>query len=480
MASAAVPLAVFHPVRGDEAGMSARILVVDDIAANLRLLEARLNAEYYEVALASSGPEALRRAEDWLPDVILLDVMMPGMDGYEVCRRLKANPATVHIPVVMVTALVDPAERVRGLEAGADDFLSKPVDHATLFARLRALLRVKQVLDAFRLRAETANDLGFEPQQRPSDDIAGSVVLLATEDTNEAELISEVLTAFGVSLHQAGNSAEAWAMLGQGGFDLALLSLSLEGDSGLRLASRLRAQALTRDLPVMLIADTDQRAQLLRGFDLGANDHVFRPVDPNELRARVRNQVRRKRYQERLRADLDRSLELAVTDSLTGLRNRRYITRHLEGLLRGGQTALLLLDVDRFKAVNDTYGHAAGDVVLKVVARRMKEHLRAVDVLARFGGEEFVVAMASATEEEALQVAERLRTAISEETVTLEGGIPLRVTVSIGVALALPGEDLPRLTAAADAALYRAKANGRDRVELANGEDHHACGIGAA
>ncbi|MFC7609480.1 response regulator [Teichococcus aestuarii] len=147
--------------------MSARILVVDDIAANLRLLEARLNAEYYEVALASSGPEALRRAEDWLPDVILLDVMMPGMDGYEVCRRLKANSVTAHIPVVMVTALVDPAERVRGLEAGADDFLSKPVDHATLFARLRALLRVKQVLDAFRLRAETANDLGFEPQPRP-------------------------------------------------------------------------------------------------------------------------------------------------------------------------------------------------------------------------------------------------------------------------------------------------------------------------
>ncbi|PHK96950.1 PleD family two-component system response regulator [Pseudoroseomonas rhizosphaerae] len=460
--------------------MSARILVVDDIAANLRLLEARLNAEYYEVALAASGPEALRRAEDWLPDVILLDVMMPGMDGYEVCRRLKACAVTAHIPVVMVTALVDPAERVRGLEAGADDFLSKPVDHATLFARLRALLRVKQVLDAFRLRAETANDLGFEPQPRPSDDVAGAMVLMTTEDINEAELISEVLTASGVTLCQAANSAEAWSMLGQGSYDLALLSLSLEGDSGLRLASRLRAQASTRDLPVMLIADADQRAQLLRGFDLGANDHVFRPVDPNELRARVRNQVRRKRYQERLRADLDRSLELAVTDSLTGLRNRRYITRHLEGLLRSGQAALLLLDVDRFKAVNDTHGHAAGDMVLRVVAQRMKEHLRAVDVLARFGGEEFVVAMANATEEEAMQVAERLRTAVAEEAVRLEGGMSLRITASIGVALARPGEGLQQLMAAADAALYRAKGNGRDRVELATGEDRRTCDIGAA
>src|SRR4051794_3087873 len=139
--------------------VTARILVVDDIAANLRLLEAKLLNEYYEVALAASGPEALATAARWSPDVILLDVMMPGMDGYEVCRRLKENGATAHMPVVMITALIDPVERVRGLEAGADDFLSKPVDDATLFARLRALLRVKQVQDAWRLRSDTARDL---------------------------------------------------------------------------------------------------------------------------------------------------------------------------------------------------------------------------------------------------------------------------------------------------------------------------------
>ncbi|ONG58757.1 PleD family two-component system response regulator [Pseudoroseomonas deserti] len=451
--------------------MTARVLVVDDIAANLRLLEARLNAEYYEVTLASSGPEALQRAEEWMPDVILLDVMMPGMDGYEVCRRLKANPLTAQIPVVMVTALVDPAERVRGLEAGADDFLSKPVDHPTLFARLRALLRMKQVLDAFRLRAETALDLGFEPQERPSESIAGAAVLLATEDVNEAELLGSVLAAEGVTLQLAGSLTEAWAALSQGRHDLAMLSLSLEGGEGLRLASRLRAQAATRDLPLLLIADADQRAQVLRGFDLGANDHVLRPVDPNELRARIRNQIRRKRYQERLRADLDRSLELAVTDSLTGLRNRRYVTRHLEGLLRAGAVAVLLLDVDRFKAVNDTYGHAVGDQVLREVAGRMKEHLRAVDVVARFGGEEFIVAMAETQQEEALQVANRLRQAMAEQPVVIGQAQSLSITASIGVALTGQGQNLATLVAAADSALYRAKANGRNRVELAGPED---------
>jgi two-component system cell cycle response regulator len=460
--------------------MSARILVVDDIAANLRLLEARLNAEYYEVALASSGPEALAKAAEWAPDVILLDVMMPGMDGYEVCRRLKANPLTSSTAVVMITALVDPAERVRGLEAGADDFLSKPVDHPTLFARLRALLRMKQVLDAFRLRAETARDLGFAPEPQPSASIAGAEALLVTEDVNEAELLSSVLSGDGVHVHLAVNSATAWQMLSDGQFDLALLSLSLDGVGGLRFASRLRAQAQTRDLPVLLIADEDQRPMILRGFDLGANDHVQRPVDPNELRARVRNQIRRKRYQERLRAELDRSLEMAVTDGLTGLRNRRYITSHLEGLLRAGGAALLMLDVDRFKAVNDTHGHAAGDEVLREVAQRLKQPLRATDVVARFGGEEFVVAMAAADAEEAMQVAERLRQSLVETPVELDRMAPLYITASIGVAVSRPGDTLHDLTSAADAALYRAKANGRNRVELAEPEDWQARTTGTA
>ncbi|MFC7735926.1 PleD family two-component system response regulator [Roseomonas sp. GCM10028921] len=458
--------------------MTARVLVVDDIAANLKLLEARLNAEYYEVALASSGTEALRLAQLWSPDVILLDVMMPGMDGYEVCRVLKASPVTAHIPVVMITALVDQAERVRGLEAGADDFLSKPVDHATLFARLRALLRTKQVLDAFRLRAETARDLGFEPMPDPSRSVAGAHALLATEDDAEAASLTSTLAQDGVSVTRAADAVTAWQRLLEENVDLAVLSLWLDDGEGLRLASRLRAQSSTRDVPVLLIADTDQRNQVLRGFDLGANDHVLRPVDANELRARARNQIRRKRYQERLRADLQRSLEMAVTDSLTGLRNRRYVTRHLEGLLRTGGATLLLIDVDRFKAVNDTYGHAVGDVVLREVAERLRVHLRAVDVVARFGGEEFVVAMAPQPADDAGTVAERLRAAVSD-TPVVAGEISLAVSISIGVAVAMPDCTVNGLAATADVALYRAKANGRNRVEIAGPEDWAPAEIGS-
>ncbi|TPG55507.1 PleD family two-component system response regulator [Roseomonas nepalensis] len=450
--------------------MTARVLVVDDIAANLKLLEARLNAEYYEVALANSGPEALRLAQSWSPDVILLDVMMPGMDGYEVCRLLKGSPLTSYIPVVMITALVDQAERVRGLEAGADDFLSKPVDHATLFARLRALLRTKQVLDAFRLRAETAKDLGFEPMPDPSRSVTGASALLATEDDGEAASLAAILAQDGIRVTRAPDAATAWARLLGDDFDLAVLSLWLDEGEGLRLASRMRAQASTREVPVLLVADVDQRNQVLRGFDLGANDHVLRPVDANELRARARNQIRRKRYQERLRGDLQRSLELAVTDSLTGLRNRRYVTRHLEGLLRAGGATMLLIDVDRFKTVNDTYGHGFGDAVLKEVAERLRLHLRAVDVVARFGGEEFVVAMSPQPPEDATMVAERLRLSICERPIRV-GERSLEVSISIGVAVAVPECTVDTLAGTADLALYRAKEKGRNRIEVADGAD---------
>ncbi|MDO9708426.1 PleD family two-component system response regulator [Paracraurococcus lichenis] len=453
--------------------MTARILVVDDIPANLRLLEAKLLAEYYEVALASSGPEALAVAARWSPDVILLDVMMPGMDGFEVCRRLKAQDSTAHLPVVMVTALIDQAERVRGLEAGADDFLSKPVDDATMFARLRALLRVKQVLDAWRQRSETARQLGIEPPPEPHAGIEGARALVLSQAADEAGRIAEALAADGVTVRTETDLEAARGILVEGGFDLAVLCLPPEGGEVLRLASRLRAETATRDLPVLLAADPGQRGLVLRGFDLGASDHVLRPIDPNELRARARNQIRRKWYQEKLRHDLDRSLELAVTDPLTGLRNRRFVRRHLEGVLRDTAAAVMLLDVDRFKAINDTHGHAAGDLALKHVADRLRSHLRAADVLARYGGEEFMVVLASAPKDYAAAVAERLRLAIGGTPVPT-GAKDLPVTVSIGLAIAPAGCPVASVIAAADAALYRAKAGGRDRVEQAAPDDFNA------
>ena len=452
--------------------MTARILVVDDSLANRRLLEARLQDEYFEVTGAGSGPEALALAARWAPDIILLDVLMPGMDGFEVCQRLKAQPNTAHIPVVMITSLNEHHERVRGLSVGADDFLLKPVDQATLFARLRALLRVKQVLDAWRLRAETVRDLGFEPPSAPPEDFLGAQVLLLAGN-GEIPALSQALTLDGMQATQVAHETELWGALRDKAarYDMVLASLPMPESDPLRLASRLRAEAETRDLPLMLIADPDQRDLVLRAFELGASDHVLRPINEEELRARVRNQVRRRRYQMRLRAEFDRSLELAVTDGLTGLRNRRYVFRHLDQLLRGGTICgVLMIDVDRFKPLNDYYGHAAGDAALREVAARLREHVRASDIVARYGGEEFLVVMAGAGPEETAVIADRLRIAVAESAIDL-GYLKLPVTISIGSALSAPNTDPEALLAAADSAMYRAKALGRNRVEAAIAED---------
>lgn len=451
--------------------MTARILIVDDVPANTRLLEAKLSAEYYQVATAQDGFEALRIAQSWQPDLILLDVMMPAMDGYECCRRLKQDVETLHIPVVMVTALSEPRERLRGLDAGADDFLSKPVEYDTLLARARSLVRLKRLLDEWRARGQTARALGLtgDPAVVPS--VAGARALVIDDWDLGADVVQLALSREGVVTTRARTITEAGALCDTMEFDLVLLSLSLASEDPLLFASRFRAADQTREIPLLLLAEIEQRERLLRGFDMGASDWLQRPLDENEVRARSRNLIRRKHYQDRLRADLGHALEMALTDPLTGLYNRRYLKRHLHGLLHGPNLpglAVLMIDLDRFKDVNDEHGHAAGDLALKAVAEALRSITRVFDSLARYGGEEFVLVMPGTTQAEATAVADRLRASIEAMAFTTEAGTKHRLTISIGVAWCdsreTPADELLKQ---ADEALYAAKRAGRNRVVIA-------------
>jgi two-component system, cell cycle response regulator len=451
--------------------MTGRILVVDDVPANVRLLEAKLTAEYYQIATAADGIEALRLAHSWQPDLILLDVMMPGMDGYDACARLKEDPQTLHIPVVMITTLGEPSERVRGLEAGADDFLTKPVEFDTLLVRVRSLIQLKRMLDEWRARGETARALGLSADAGLEPSIAGARALIVDDWDVGAEAIQEALTNEGIVPGRARSEAEALALAENMPFDLVVLSLSMAGDDPLRLASRLRADDATHSVPLLLIAEVEQRKRLLRGVELGANDWVLRPVDDNELRVRARNQIRRKFYQDRLRADLGHALEMALTDPLTELYNQRYLMRHLRGLLATGQQrgiAVLMVDIDHFKAVNDHWGHATGDRALKAVAETLRSRTRVFDSLARYGGEEFVVVMSGVNAAFALGAAERLRQSIQDMEFSPDRQTQHRLTISVGVSASADGEvTAEQLLQAADQALYAAKGGGRNRVVLA-------------
>lgn len=449
--------------------MTARILIVDDVPANTRLLEAKLSAEYYQVVAAQDGSEAIRLAHSWQPDLILLDVMMPDMDGFETCRRLKEDGLTAHIPVVMVTALGEPSERLRGLEVGADDFLTKPVEYDTLLARVRSLVRLKRLLDEWRLRGETARALGLssEPDEPPP--VAGARALVVDDWDLGAQTVQDALSREGILPGRAGSEAEAFSLAAAIPFDLIVLSLSMTAEDPLWLASRLRTTDTTQDIPLLLIAEPEQKGQLLRGFDIGANDWLLRPIDQNELRARARNQIRRKFYQDRLRSDLGNALEMALTDPLTGFYNQRYLMRHLRGQLVGGRQeglAAMMIDVDHFKVVNDRFGHAAGDCALKLIADTLRGRTRVFDSIARYGGEEFVVVMPGAGLRDAMAAAERLRAAIAGLRFMPQPGVIHPLTVSIGLAFAGPRTGTAELLLqAADQAMYRAKRTGRNRVE---------------
>ncbi len=453
--------------------MTARILIVDDVPANIALLDAKLTAEYYHVVSVQDGFEAIRLAHAWQPDLILLDVLMPDLDGFETCRRLKADHATQHIPIVMVTALSEPSERLRGLEAGADDFLSKPVDFETLLARTRSMVRLKRMLDELRARGETARELGLADATTLVPDVSGARALVIDDNDLGAQSIQDALAREGIIPGRAASESQAMALTAAISFDLIVLSLSMTTVDPLRLASRLRASDVTHTIPLLLIAEPDQRRQLLRGFDLGANDWLVRPLDANELRVRARNQIRRRFYQDRLRADFGSALEMALTDPLTGFYNQRYLMRHLRGLLAAGQSgfiSLMMIDVDNFKAINDRFGHAVGDVALKAIAETLRSGTRVFDTIARYGGEEFVVVMPGAGTADAMIAAERLRSAIERMIFMPVEGVHVPLTVSIGVAFAEGPHVTPEtLLQAADHVMYQAKRAGRNRVLAVSG-----------
>jgi two-component system cell cycle response regulator len=457
--------------------MTARILVVDDIDVNVRLLEAKLLAEYYDVITANDGESALTITKEQSPDLLLLDVMMPGMDGYEVCERLKADPETMHIPIVMVTALNDMSDRVRGLEAGADDFLTKPVNDVALFARIRSLVRLKRASDEWRTREATFIRVGADskPVEAVDPGLNGNILLVMGEREGPQHIIDRLEERDHVA-RLATSLDEAKSLAIKTEFDLILVNDSREDGDALRLCSQLRSDERTRQIPILLMVYEGDEDRFAKALELGVNDYVIKPVDRDELHARTRSQIRRKRYEDELRSNYHRSLTAALTDDLTGLNNRRFLEAHFEevvGMLAPAAkpVSLMLLDIDKFKQINDRFGHSVGDVVLQGVSGRMQTSLRGFDTAVRYGGEEFVVLMPNTPASAALAAAERLCRTMNSTPFSGSGDSgEVEVTVSIGLVTGVAGEaSLGELIRMADEALYEAKNAGRNRVVVSNG-----------
>lgn len=444
--------------------MSARILIVDDLAPNLRLLEVKLAAQYYDVVTAMSGKQALELAESEKFDLILLDAMMPGLSGFEVCKRLKSNPVTWHIPVVMVTALEETRDRIRGLEAGADDFITKPIDDFNLLARVKSLLRLKMVTD--QLLSHTGHSMeNSRPMLEVLDKRNGRILIVDDHILKLAKISDPLRDMHEIVIETDPKKA---VDLINNSIDLVIVSLVTTKFDGLRFCARLRSDAVTRDTPILAIGDPEDEATLVRAYDIGINDTLMHPIEAQELKARVNTQLRRKFYADSLKHNFSESMEMVVTDPMTGLGNRRHFDRSVAPLFdqlnESGQAfSLVIFDVDHFKRVNDILGHDVGDIVLKEVAARLASNMRSIDVVSRYGGEEFLIAMADTDQEAAVFAADRIRSLIGGTPITV-GDQAFSIAVSAGVSEARKGEQFRDVFKRADGALYSAKQAGRNQV----------------
>ena len=454
--------------------MAGKILIVDDVATNRIVLKVKLAAAYYETVQAASGAEAIALTREVRPDLVLLDVELPDMDGITVCERLKADPATRDIPVVMITAFHDTARKMEALQAGAEEVFWKPLDEMVLLARLRSLLRARETAEQLGLRDSTYRELGFA---EPAPDFAPKALVGLV--AGQADTALAWKRALQPHLEDRILVLDREAALGSypGGRvpDVFVVAADLaRPGEGLGLMSDLRSRPATRYSSVCVMLPAERREVAAVALDFGAADLLEDSADPAEMAIRIQTQIARKRQSDRLRASVADGLRLAMTDPLTGLHNRRYALPHLARIAEraeatGRRFAVMVLDLDRFKAINDTLGHAAGDAVLVEVAERLRSNLRAVDLIARFGGEEFLVALPDTTAEAARATAERLCRVVGERPVRLKEGDSVRVTTSVGLVLGERGSPgVEELIGLADAALLESKARGRNLVTLAD------------
>jgi two-component system cell cycle response regulator len=448
--------------------MTATILVVDDLPQNVEILCTKLTSEYYNVISASSAAQAFDLLLSNKIDVIILDVMMPEMDGIEFCKILKNTPYTTHIPVIMVTALSDHENKIKGLEAGADEFLSKPINDIALFSRVRFLAKLKHAIDELKIRDQTNIEMGAI-----AEDVVWAVseitIIIVDDDIIQFRNIRDILQKLSCipTILHAKSPEDVDALKDTA--DLVLISTQIEWCDPLRVFVQLKTQENFRDTSFILMAHEEDFRILSKGFEMGVSDYIVCPINHSELIARIKTQIKRKRYHDALRKSIEIKVNMSIKDNMTNLYNKMYFDYYLRNVIRDFSISqsgfcVAMIDIDNFKDVNDSYGHQAGDKVILEISRIINSQVRIVDSVARYGGEEFLVLLKNTDLKLGTKISERIRAATERYEFFLTSGIKFTRTISIGVAEYVVGDNCEDIINRADAALYNAKFAGKNQV----------------
>lgn len=386
--------------------MAARILIVDDISTNLAILELKLQMEYYEVYKTSNGFDALKLAEKLQPDLIILDVMMPGIDGFETCEKLKANPKTTYIPVLMLTALTDKQDRIKGLKVGADDFLSKPINDQALLSRVRSLVRLKMTMDQWYLRAKISDEVCGLGQLTIDDfDAKHGHLYLFSENNAEISNLKKAMLPDEVIWHEMASKEEAISLFDTHHGDVLILDLNVQKVDPVDLCIQLRTETKTRGIPILALANEDQHDLLNRLFQIGINDYLVRPLDGYEVFLRIRGQVKRWRYHQKLLSINKNVIAGAYIDKSTGLYNYDYAFAHInELLIRMRETqknfAVLLIEFTNESDLNNRILSNIADILVNTV--------RSFDLVARNESTSFLIILPQTSLNIAQDIASRV------------------------------------------------------------------------
>lgn len=459
--------------------MPGKILILDSVPTNRIVLKVKLSNAFYQVAQASTLDEALDIIRTDVPDLVVVGSENAGDDeGARLCTALKNSAISSSLPVLLLTAQTTREFRMKALNSGADDVFAKPVEEAALLARIRSLLRTRDADEEWRLRDRASGMLGFAEQPAAAFQKQVSILFATLDRSTGLRWCAQLkpLVPFALMHKPLYEALSAMAKFATP--DAFIIALDPKApEDGLRLLAEIRARTATRHCGVLVVMPDSKSGTVIDALDLGANDVMAHGFDPEEMAVRLSNIIQHKRFRDSLRRNVQEGLEAAITDPLTGLFNRRYALPHLKRIAEFSSRnkrdfAVMVADLDYFKKINDRFGHAAGDTVLSVLATRLRNALRPVDLLARIGGEEFLIVLPATNRATATDVAANLCQVISHEPVYIQkSDIQIPVTVSIGVAMASDHRTTGEISGTtlldhADRALYGAKSTGRNQVSL--------------